>query len=156
MITVRKFQDSDAEGLAVIMLEMVAFYGNPLAVEGSLAEDIVRQARNTQIIVAFDGDSMAGFATYGFLYPVSGLQSFAYLQQIYVAAAHRRMGVAERLMGLIAADCQQRGCRWMEWSTGRDNAAARAFYENLGATGSEKIAYQLSDAALQKLAMLND
>jgi hypothetical protein len=36
----------------------------------------------------------------------------------------------------------------MEWSTGQDNTAARAFYESLGATGSEKITYEITGEAL--------
>jgi hypothetical protein len=54
-------------------------------------------------------------------------------------------------MGFIARVCQAGGCTWMEWSTGRDNTAARAFYEGLGATGSEKIAYEITGDALRKL-----
>ena len=152
MISVRHFEEADAPELAVVMTEMVAFYGSPLAVEGPLADDIIRQARDVALAVAFSGDRIAGFVTYGFLYPVSGLRSFAYLQQVYVASAHRRSGVARRLMAFVARACQERGCTWMEWSTGRDNAAARAFYEGLGATGSEKIAYELTGDALRGLA----
>jgi ribosomal protein S18 acetylase RimI-like enzyme len=137
-------------------MEMVAFYGRPLAVEGPVSEDIIRQSKNIDIVVALSGDRIAGFATYGFLYPVGGLRSFAYLQQIYVASSHRRLGVAQKLIAFVARACQSRGCTWMEWSTGRDNTAARAFYEGLGATGSEKIAYEITDEALRKLASFSE
>jgi ribosomal protein S18 acetylase RimI-like enzyme len=152
VISVRQFEDGDARELASVMMEMVAFYGRPLAVEGSLPEDIIKQAKNIGMVVALSDDSVAGFATYGFLYPVAGLQSFAYLQQIYIASSHRRLGIAQQLMAFVARVCEERGCAWMEWSTGRENRAARSFYEGLGAAGSEKIGYEITGEALRALA----
>jgi len=149
---VRQFEDADAPALATLMMEMVAFYRRPLAVQGDLQTDIVRQAQDVKIVVAFTDDMLSGFATYGFLYPVAGLQSFAYLQQIYVASDVRRRGVAEDIMSFIAARCLDRGCNWMEWSTGVDNLPARKFYEGLGANPSEKIMFEISGSALRALA----
>ena len=125
MIIIRDFADTDAPALAKVMLEMVAFYGRPLAVEGPLEEDIIRQSEDVKVVVALDGETACGFATYGFLYPVAGLQKFAYLQQIYVAKAFRRCGVAEDLMAYLARTCLERGGNWMEWSTGIENTPAR-------------------------------
>lgn len=152
MNQVRQFEDADALALATLMLEMVAFYGRPLAVQGDLESDIIRQAKDINIVVAFTDEKLSGFATYGFLYPVAGLQSFGYLQQIYVAANARRRGVAEDIMASIAARCIDRGCNWMEWSTGADNLPARNFYEGLGANPSEKIMFEISGSALKALA----
>ena len=156
MISVRQFKDADAPELVGVMLEMVAFYGNPLAVEGDVSEDVIRQSKNVNIVVALSDERIAGFATYGFLYPVSGLRSFAYLQQIYVGSLYRRLGIAQTLMAFIARSCQSQGCNWMEWSTGRGNTPARNFYEGLGATGSEKIAYEITGEALRKLASFSE
>ena len=156
MVSVRQFRDADASELADIMLEMVAFYGNPLMVEGPVGEDIIRQSKNIDIVVALSEDHIVGFATYGILYPVSGLRSFAYLQQIYVGSQFRRLGVAQSLMSFIAKSCQDRGCNWMEWSTGCDNLPAQRFYEGLGATGSKKIAYEITGEALRQLALLSE
>ena len=154
MISVRMFEVGNAQELEEVMVEMAAFYGAPLAVDGPLGEDIVRQSRSIAIAVALSGGRVAGVATYAFLYPVGGLRSFAHLQQVYVASAHRRSGAARKLMAFVARACRERGCTWMEWSTGRDNTTARAFYEKLGATGSEKIAYGITGEALGELASL--
>ncbi len=152
MITVRKFEADDAPALAELMIEMLAFYDSPLAVKGPIPEDIVRQSRSVEIAVALHEGRPGGFTTFGFLYPVAGLQSFAYLQQIYVGTEFRRLGLARELMAFIARACRERGCQWMEWSTGRDNVAARRFYEGLGAKGYEKMAYHLSGSDLAALA----
>jgi hypothetical protein len=65
MISVRPFEDGDAQDLADVMMEMVAFYGRPLAVEGSVSEGIIRQSKNIDIVVALSNDRIAGFASYG-------------------------------------------------------------------------------------------
>lgn len=156
MIQIREFEKRDAPALAGVMLEMVAFYGRPLAVQGSVEEDIIRQAQNVKIVVAVHDGVMCGFATYGFLYPVAGLQTFAYLQQIYVAEAFRRQGIAEAIMSYVAKSCLDSGCNWMEWTTGADNTAARRFYEGLGATSSHKVLFEVSGAELRALASRAD
>lgn len=156
MVVVRRFERSDADKLAALMMEMVDFYGRPLAVEGSLSDDIVKQAESIHLVVALADDQVAAFATYGFLYPVAGLRSFAYLQQIYVGSSFRRLGLAKQLMAFIARDCRDKGCTWMEWNTGAHNTAARAFYEGLGAKSSEKIAFELEGADLSRLADMID
>ncbi|MCG7394624.1 GNAT family N-acetyltransferase [Microvirga sp. ACRRW] len=156
MIIVRRFEESDADNLAALMMEMVEFYSRPLAVQGSVRDDIVKQAKNVHILVALANDQVAAFATYGFLYPVAGLRSFAYLQQIYVGSSFRRLGLAKQLMAFVARDCRDKGCTWMEWNTGIHNTAARTFYEGLGAKGSEKIAFELEGAELNKLADMID
>ena len=152
MITVRSFTEEDASALAGLMLEMAAFYGASVAADRPVGAEIIRQSKRMDIIVADQAGGLLGFATFTSLYPVAGLIAFTYIQQIYVAAAGRRLGVAQRLMASVAATAQTRGCTRLEWSTGRDNGAARALYDGLGATGSEKVHYVLEGEALGRLA----
>jgi hypothetical protein len=60
MISVRPFEDGDAQDLADVMMEMVAFYGSSLAVEGSVSEDIIRQSKNIDIVVALSMIGLPG------------------------------------------------------------------------------------------------
>jgi GNAT superfamily N-acetyltransferase len=152
MITVRPFVDEDADSLADLMLEMTAFYGASVAADRLLREEIIRQSKAIDIIVADEAGRLLGFATFASLYPVAGLIAYTYVQQIYVASSGRRFGIAQRLMASIAATAQARGCDRLEWSTGRDNTAARALYDGLGAIGTEKMHYILEGEALGKLA----
>ena len=109
MISVRHFTDSDASELAELMLEMLAYYNTPLAVEGPLGEDIIRQSKNVNLAVPVSDDRIAGFATYGFLYPVRGLETCAYIQQIYVGSRYRRLGAAQKDDGLHCTGLSQPG-----------------------------------------------
>ena len=98
MVSVRPFEERDAQPLADLMTEMTHFYGATVDPKLLIAEDVVRQSEIVDIIVAQGDDELLGFATFTSLYPVAGLISFTYAQQIYVATKARRMGVAQRLM----------------------------------------------------------
>jgi ribosomal protein S18 acetylase RimI-like enzyme len=152
MIAIRPFEEKDAQALADLMMEMVRFYGATISPDLSVPDDIIRQSRDIDIIVATRGDRLLGFATFTTLYPVAGLISFTYVQQVYVGSAARRLGVAQGLIAAIAQTATARGSTQVEWSTARENTAARALYEGLGATGSDTVKYVLGGDALRQLA----
>ncbi|MCJ2132775.1 GNAT family N-acetyltransferase, partial [Methylobacterium sp. J-026] len=112
----------------------------------------IRQAQRVNIAVAHDDARLLGFATYTSLYPVRGLLAFTYVQQIYVAHAARRLGVAQALMAKVARGAKAAGSTRIEWSTSAENTAARALYDGLGANGSDKVYYELDGVALERLA----
>ncbi len=152
MVLVRPFEEQDAQPLADLMMEMIHFYGATVDPARVVAEDVVHQSKTMDIIVARGDDGLLGFGTFTSVYPVAGLISFTYIQQIFVGANARRMGVAQQLMAGIAGIAVARGSTRMEWSTGKDNAAAQALYEGLGAVGADKVQYVLEGAALDRLA----
>jgi ribosomal protein S18 acetylase RimI-like enzyme len=156
MVSVRPFEERDAQPLADLMMEMIDFYGATVDPRLVVAEDVVRQSETVDIIVAQGDEGLLGFATFTSLYPVAGLISFTYAQQIYVGAKARRMGVAQRLMAGIARIATARGSTRIEWSTGKENAAAQALYEGLGAVGSDKVQYVLEGTAFDELAARAD
>jgi ribosomal protein S18 acetylase RimI-like enzyme len=152
MVSVRPFEQQDAQPLADLMLEMIQFYGATVDPTLLVADDVVRQSETIDIIVAQGDGELLGFATFTSLYPVAGLISFTYAQQIYVSAKARRMGVAQRLIAEIARIATATGSTRIEWSTGKENTAARALYDGLGAIGSDKVQYVLEGDALYQLA----
>ena len=153
MLSTRRFADPDAAALADLMREMVAFYGATIAPELVVAKDIIRQARKVDIVVAHDEGRLLGFATFTSHYPVAGLLAFTYVQQLYVAQNARRLGVAQALVEAVARAAKAAGSTRVEWSTGIANAAARALYDGLGATGSDKVYYVLDGPAFDRLAV---
>lgn len=152
MIRVRRFARKDAEALARLMIEMAGVYGARIDPGLVVAEDVVRQARAIDILVAGHEGRLLGFATFTSLYPVAGLLAFTYVQQVYVAEAARRQGVAQHLMRGVARAAKAAGSTRIEWSTAPGNVAARALYDGLGATGAEKTCYVLEGASLDRLA----
>lgn len=152
MVSTRRFADADAQALANLMLEMVGFYGAAVAADLLVAEDVVRQAQKVDIVVAHEGSRLLGFATFTSLYPVAGLLTFTYVQQVYVGQDARRLGVAQKLMEEVARAAKAEGSTRIEWSTGAENAAARTLYDGLGANGSDKVYYVLEGQAFDRLA----
>lgn len=152
MVQVRRFEERDAQGLADLMVEMAAFYGASIDLDLVVVEDVIRQAQEVDIVVAHDDARLLGFATFTSLYPVAGLLTFTYVQQVYVSQAARRLGVAQELMAGIARAAKAAGSTRIEWCTSSDNAAARALYDGLGANGSDKVYYVLDEVALDRLA----
>ena len=79
MISVRPFGDQDGSALAELMIEMAEFYGATVAQDLSVADDLNRQAKAVDILVAVVGGDLLGFATSTVLYPVAGLIAFTYV-----------------------------------------------------------------------------
>jgi GNAT superfamily N-acetyltransferase len=119
MVLVRPFEERDAQPLADLMMEMIHFYGATIDPTLVVAEDVVRQSEIIDIIVAQGDDGLLGFATFTSLYPVAGLISFTYVQQIYVAAKARRMGVAQRLMAGMRGSPRPGAARGLSGRRGR-------------------------------------
>lgn len=65
MTTVRFFESCDAQPLADLMLEMASFYGATVDPKLAVAEDIIRQAKTTDIIIAHHETNLLGFAIFG-------------------------------------------------------------------------------------------
>lgn len=153
MPAVHRFALEDAPSVAVLMREMAASYGAPIAAERDIAAELVNLPPHIDILVAADdAGQTVGFATCAALYPVGGALAFSYVQQLYVSEAARRLGVARLLMVAAARLARERGHASVEWSTSLANTAAQALYEGLGAVGSAKVSYVLHGAALDRLA----
>lgn len=146
-ITVRAAALSDIDALAQLFEQYRAFYHcEPDA--GRAREFVGERLRNTDsvILVAEDGrsGSLAGFTQ---LYPTFSslrLGRALILNDLYVAEAYRRSGVARRLMDAARLFAQMSGAVALSLETQRANKSARALYESLGYHGEEDfITYSL-------------
>lgn len=153
MVQVRRFEEPDAQALTDLMIEMAGFYGATISPDLVVAEDVIRQARQVNIVVAYDDNRLPGFATFTSIYPAAGLLAFTYVQQVYVGQAARRLGVAQELMAGVARAAKAADNTRIEWSTSSENTAARSLYDGLGASGSDKVYYVLDGAAFDQLAV---
>lgn len=62
-----------------------------------------------------------------------------WIHHLAVAQGHRRQGVATRLMGEVEERLRAKGCLKANLLVFRDNAAARAFYQQLGYSEMEAV-----------------
>ncbi len=144
----------DAEAIAALCAEMGAFYGDPPEPPGvRLAQTrkaLFGDPPLARALLAREGDALAGFASYSFLWPAAGTTSSLYLKELYVAAAFRRRGTGTLLMRGLFRIAAEHGCSRVEWTTDRGNTRAQEFYAALGAEPKAgKIFYRVGGERLQ-------
>jgi GNAT superfamily N-acetyltransferase len=130
LITLADATVDDAAAIAALCAELDEFYGD--APQGTAAERSCSPPMAC-VLLARDGQTLAGFASYSFLWPAAGLTASLYLKELYVAGAYRRSGTGRLLMDGLGGIAADRGCSRVEWTTDTGNAGAQAFYEALGA-----------------------
>jgi len=159
MIEIRTAQDSDIPALARFMAQMEAELGKAAPID-QVERDLRQRPAGVEFLVATsDQAALAGLASFSMLYPSSGsgLSQLLYLKELYVAPPFRRQGIARRLMGRLAVIARERGCPRLGWNTPRDNTAAQALYDGLGADRAEwLLTYRLGGDALEALAASAD
>jgi len=150
MITLADAVLGDQDAIPALCAELDGFYGD--TTQGTPAERAA-QVRDVLFgnpplafaLLAWDGNTLIGFAAYSFLWPAACLTSSLYLKELYVAEAYRHQGVGGRLMNGLYKIAAQRGCSRVEWTTDQDNTGAQAFYEALGVKPyPSKILYRAS------------
>jgi len=150
VITVSPAEPGDVALIARLLEDLNRFYGVPEPGPPDLARDQVTEALfgeppSAYALLARDGDRVAGLATYSFLWPSVGPTRLLYMKELYVPEAYRRRGVGKLLMHAIFETAAGLGCVRVEWTTDPGNAAARAFYEELGVPVHPKVFYRVTD-----------
>ena len=62
---------------------------------------------------------------------------------LFVAPPARRSGVARQLIEACRRECQRVDAQGFMWTTSKDNIAARALYESVGARSRQWVDYWL-------------
>ncbi|MBR7825802.1 GNAT family N-acetyltransferase [Actinospica sp. MGRD01-02] len=150
MITLTAASPEDAAQLAGLMDELEQFYGGTPTESldekvAQISEALFADRPAAEAMLAWDGDKLAGFASYSFHWPASGFTTSLFLKELYVAQAYRRTGIGKQLMAALEQVARAKRCSRFEWGTDSDNEAAQRFYESLGAIPSTgKISYRVT------------
>jgi GNAT superfamily N-acetyltransferase len=149
MITIAPARPSDISALAELAEEMDRFYGvseiEPLKVRLRQINDaIFSDPPSAYVLLAWDNDTLVGFASYSFLWPAAGLTRSLYLKEMYVIQAARRKGTGRLLMQNLYDIAVKCDCSRVEWTTDQENADAQRFYAELGVPVKEsKLFYRI-------------
>ena len=147
-VTLLPARPDDAPVLAALMDELERFYGGaptePLEDQVAQIKDaLFGETPAAHALIAWDGETPAGFASYSFLWPAAGFTRSLYLKELYVAQAWRRTGLGRLLMDELHAIARRESCSRVEWTTDAPNDAARRFYASLGyAENESKVFYR--------------
>jgi ribosomal protein S18 acetylase RimI-like enzyme len=105
-------------------------------VGGKVFEEVVKRD-DTFIFVADDEGTIVGVITLYLLPNIRHGYHRGHIEDVVVAASHRRRGVASKLFDAVKKFCQERGIRVIKLDSGIENVTAHRFYEKNGGRQTE-------------------
>lgn len=157
-VQVRSATPADAEALALISQELLAFYGLPVRYQRSymahvIAEKAFTDPPSIEILVAVERGQVRGFLAFSESFAVANCQTSVFIQDVFVTRKARSRGIGRLLMVELARLCVERGIGQLDWTADPWNEKARAFYEAMGPLlRSDKTYYRLLAPRLASLA----
>lgn len=124
-----------------------------VATEQDLHEALFGTSPQAEVILAYIGETAAGFALFYNNYSTFRGRCGLHLEDLYVQPEWRGHGIGKRLLAHLARLTLQRGCSRLEWWVLGEDEKAIAFYEALGASAREEwMIFRLRGDALENLA----
>ena len=149
MIEIRNATAADRAAVRHLLeIEQLHYCGHSLSPEAQgIAVGDILDFETCTMMLAIDGHTPFGFATYAVLHPSANGHGALHLKVLFVTESHRGQGIGRKLLVALARVAQERGCARIDWTTDTGNPRARALYERLGATlMTEKLFYQVPEA----------
>lgn len=132
----------EAKIVAGLLVEFRDWYGRDWPSDNAFLAGVERlmEDRNTVYLLATPDDDSppSGVAQVRFRDALWHAAPDCWLEDLFVREAARRRGVAEALLGAVAAQAAERGCRRTELDVNERNEAALALYERAGYEVSTK------------------
>jgi GNAT superfamily N-acetyltransferase len=124
-----------------------------VATEEDVRRSLFGEQPRAHVIMAYAGDTAAGFAVWFHNYSTFLGKAGIYLEDLFVRPDYRRRGIGRRLLAYLARLAMDRGCGRMEWSVLGWNETAIRLYQSVGARPMhEWTGYRLTGDALSRLA----
>jgi len=135
-LTIRKAEVTDAD-LVITFIHALAKYekleGPDREAEARLRDHGWGDARRFEVLLAFEGDTPAGFALYFYPYSTFTARPTLYLEDLFVYPEYRGRGYGKSLLIELARVAAENSCGRMDWMVLDWNDSAIKFYEGLGA-----------------------
>lgn len=124
-----------------------------VATEDLLRESLFGVAPQAEVIIAWLGESPAGFALFFHNYSTFLARRGIYLEDLFVRAEWRGHGIGKLLLARLAAMAIERGCGRLEWAVLDWNEPAIRFYRAEGASAMDEwTVFRVTGDALTALA----
>jgi GNAT superfamily N-acetyltransferase len=141
-VIIRPMQPQDAAAVVEMARELAIAVRDPEPTldAGDLVRDGMGPERWFDCLVALVGGEVIGYAIMCRGYEAHTAKRRLWLGDLYVRKQARRAGVGRALMIAVADHAVAQGCKTVCWDLWRSNAAAKAFYQNLGAAEASDLA----------------
>jgi GNAT superfamily N-acetyltransferase len=146
-VVCRRVAESDLADLLPLVRAYCEFNGvartdaELLLISRALIADPDHQG--VQLIARGRDQRAVGFATLVWTWATWAGGRIGIMGDLYVAAPARRSRVGRELIDACRRECQRIGGQGLMWTTAKDNLAARALYESVGARSREWVDYWL-------------
>ena len=125
------------------------------ATEEDIRESLFGDWPGAEVVLAYVGRDLAGFALFFHNYSTFLGRRGLYLEDLFVRPAYRGRGVGRRLLAHLARLAVERKCGRMEWWVLDWNESAIRFYRSIGAVPMDDwTVYRLTGDPLARLADL--
>jgi GNAT superfamily N-acetyltransferase len=130
-----------------------ALPGEAPVTEKDLADTLFGKKPAAEVLIAWLGDTPAGFALFFHNYSTWLGKRGIYLEDLFVRPAARKHGVGLALIRALAKIAVDRDCGRLDWSVLNWNALAIDFYKQIGAKAMDDwTSFRLSGDSLAKMA----
>jgi GNAT superfamily N-acetyltransferase len=132
-VAIRHATESDLDAVAPLFDAYRQFYRQPSDIPRARDWLCARMQRGESMLLVAERDAAAvGFTQLYRMFSSVRTARLWILNDLFVAADARRLGVARALLDAAAQACKDDGAAGLMLETGRDNAAARALYRAAG------------------------
>jgi len=149
-LVIREAKPSDARTL-MSLIQMLAELAGVQSLVGTNAEELRRAMSGNEprfgAYLAEVDDLAVGFASFTVAYSIWYGECYISLEDVFVQDSMRGTDAGRQLILAIARLCEDQNCR-ARWELPSANKEARAFYESLGVTTSDKCVCDWSKAAI--------
>jgi len=155
-LVIRRATPSDAAQIHRLILDFADSLGTVERVSAS-AEDFARASQGEppafEALIAERGGAPIGLCVFLNSFSTWTGRRGIYIQDLYVAASARGLGLGRRLLAEAAAIAHARGGNYLRLSVDIDNEGAKAFYRRLGLhQSSDERIYQVRGQDFAELA----
>lgn len=134
---IRRATVGDAAAIARLLHDFNTEYDDPTPGVPALTQRVADLMEKQEIVVLLAGDPPLGLALLRTRPSLWSPATDAYLEELYVAPAHRRKGIGRALLDAAIEAARQAGADHFELTTGETDTEARALYESTGLTNRE-------------------
>ncbi|MEG3905241.1 GNAT family N-acetyltransferase [Microcoleus sp. B4-C5] len=155
-IKIREAELADLELILAFISQKSEFDGVPHLLEATadkLQQTLFFQPPLVRVLLAEVADTAVGFAMFYASYSSLLAQPCLWLDDLFVQAHFRGMGVGTALLKYLAQIAESTNCGRIEWTVNTGNAPGIAFYEKQGARILENIRVcRIEGSAIAQLA----
>jgi len=153
---IRPAREQDVPIILELIRDLAAYERAPdevSATEEQLVDVLFGQKPAAEVLLAFEGESPAGFAVYFYNFSTWLSRPGLYLEDLFVKPERRGKGYGRALLVELAKIARDRGCGRMEWAVLDWNEPAIKFYRALGAKPMDEwTVFRLTREDIAKLA----